>query len=83
MKTPPTTFSKESFAASLLAEYDYPPLLPDDITADRMAARSIHNAEFWSRKLDDMVKRGELIKLKCINPDTHRPNNTYRPKAKA
>ena len=78
-----TVITTSQVMADLLAEYDYPPLLPDDITADRMAARSIHNAEFWSRKLDDMVKRGELIKLKCINPDTHRPNNTYRPKAKA
>ena len=81
MKTLPTPLSKESFAASLLVEYDYPPMLPDDITAARLAARSIHNAGFWSRKLDDMVKHDVLIKLKCINPDTRRPITAYRPQA--
>ena len=83
MKTPPIPLSKESFAASLLAEYDLPPLLPDDITSARMAAQSIHRNHYWRRILEAKVDAGIMIRVKCVNPATRRQVTAYRPKPRA
>ena len=83
MKTPLTPLSKQSFAASLLAEYDLPELLPDDITAARLSAQSRHRHAYWLAVLEARVKTGELEKFMCYNPTTKRPVAAFRPKPKA
>ena len=68
--------------ADLLAEYNYSPLLPDDITAARLSAKSTHQHAYWLNILEARVKAGTLIKVRRYNPATKRPVTAYRQKAK-
>ncbi len=83
MKTPQTPLSKQSFTASLLAEYDLPELLPDDITAARLSAQSRHKHAYWLAVLEARAQAGEVVKVMCYNPATKRSVAAYRPKPKA
>ena len=78
-----TVITTSQVMADLLAEYDYLPLLPDDITAARLSAKSHHRHAYWITLLEARVKAGTLIKIMRYNPDTKRPITAYRPKAKA
>ena len=82
MKTPLTPLSKQSFVASLLAEFELPELLPDDITPQRMAAQGKHSIEYWRKKLSAKEKAGLVEIVMCRNPLTSKPVAAYRPKPK-
>ena len=72
--------TKQSYAESLLREFLLPPLLDDDITAQRMAAKSSRgDREFWRKKLELKVRLKEMKKVKCYNAETKRPTDAYRP----
>lgn len=77
------TLTSDELVAALLAEYELPALLPNDITAQRMAERGTHSAEFWRSQLNKRVKREELVQVRCFNSDTRRPAVAYRPRRKA
>jgi len=76
-----TVITINQVMADLLAEYNYSPLLPDDITAARLTAKSIHRNAYWLAILEARVKAGTLIKVRRYNPATKRPATAYRPKA--
>lgn len=77
------TLTSDELVAALLAEYDLPELLPDDITAARLSAQSRHRHAYWLAILEARVTVGELVKVMCYNPATKRPVAAFRPKPKA
>lgn len=76
------TLTSGELATALLAEYDLPELLPDDITAARLSAQSHHQPAYWLKVLEARVASGELIRVMRYNPATKRPVAAFLPKPK-
>ena len=56
-----------------------PRLLPDDITVPKLESMTDKTRCFIERLLKEKVKKGELKKVACYNPETGRAINAYRP----
>lgn len=74
-----TVITTNQVMADLLAAHELPDLLPDDITSQRVTAKSKYTSDYWRNILDAKVASGELIKVKCRNPQTKCPVFAYRP----
>ena len=73
------TLTSDELMAALLAAYELPLLLDDDVTPARLSANSNHKADYWRTILDRKVKAGELVKVATINPVTKHATTAYRP----
>lgn len=74
----PILFTEADLLSELAKEFDFPPLLPDDVTVDRLVKRTGKRRNAVDYFLIQKVNRGELIKVLCINPETGNRTYAYR-----
>lgn len=62
----------------LAKEFDFPPLLPDDVTVDRLVKRTGKRRNAICNFLSNKLRDGELIRILCVNPETKCRTYAYR-----